>query len=391
MRVTVMLSVLAKHLADARAALRHRLDPSLGTAQDDIFSATIVWALVATLLLVLPAAAEQRAVLASSDQAVSAPRAKAGPAAGKRSPKLQPLAQLFGPQPAGIAVSPDRHIFITFPKWGDSVDFTVGELKSDGQLVPFPSSEAKQLQSVQGICIDAKNRVWLLDAGASRLVAYNIDGNKRAKSIDISAGLRGGSYPNDLCVTTEIGADGTAFISDSGLGAVIVVDIDKEECHRRLERHPSTLADASIKPKVEDQPLKSVGNCDGIAISPDAKLLYYTPFTSHSVYSADAMMLADRNRSDDDIAETVKKVCDKPSMNDGIACDGSIYTTDEEDNAIRRISPEGQPEILVQDERLLWPDSVCVSGGYVYTVTNQLNRAKDKREQPYMVFRVPLR
>jgi len=357
-------------------------------------------AILLVSLLASPLRAEQRGEILTAGDARQLPRATTGPAVGHRSASLEPYASIDGPSPAGIAVSAEGRVFISFPGWGDAVQLTVGELTRDRRLIPFPKSSSSELKSVQGIFIDAKNRLWLLDNAARRLFAYDLSNDRRIKDIKFPPhALRGGSYLNDVCVTLALGSgDGVAFISDSAAGAIVVIDLSTGEAWRRLERHASTKADPTVVPVVEGTPLKIQWHCDGIAVSPDGKTVYYTPFTSHSVWSVDAAALADSRRSDDDVATTVKKLTDKPSMNDGITCgpDGSVYTTDEEDYAIRRISPTGKVDLLVQDERLLWLDSVCVAGGYLYTVTNQLDRmaqwhgGKDLRQRPYVIFRLPL-
>ena len=98
---------------------------------------------------------------------------------------------------------------------------------------------------------------------------------------------------------------------------------------------------------------------------------------------------------DGDAATSVEKVADMESANDGIVADveGRIYTTDFEDNAIRRIDPRsGESEVVVQDERLLWPDCVIVRDGALYVTSNQLHRqpqfhgGDDLRERPFAIF-----
>ena len=94
----------------------------------------------------------------------------------------------------------------------------------------------------------------------------------------------------------------------------------------------------------------------------------------------------------------VKEIAVKPSGNDGIWCDpstGLIYTTDVEDNILRRVDPKtGQVSVVVQDERLIWPDTLTMHNGYLYVTSNQLARqpnyhfGKDLRKPPYGLFRV---
>jgi len=83
---------------------------------------------------------------------------------------------------------------------------------------------------------------------------------------------------------------------------------------------------------------------------------------------------------------------------DGLETDalGRIYITDYEHNAIR-IRSNGMLETLVQDPRLLWPDSLWLAtDGYLYVTANQLHRqpsfheGHDLRRPPYHLFRTPV-
>jgi hypothetical protein len=45
-----------------------------------------------------------------------------------------------GAMPTGVTVSHSGRVFVCYPKWGDEVGFTVGEIR-DGREVAFPSQE----------------------------------------------------------------------------------------------------------------------------------------------------------------------------------------------------------------------------------------------------------
>src|SRR3954469_22399859 len=86
---------------------------------------------------------EQRAVTDRAEIAkIELPHATVGPAAGKRDEKLEVVALVYGPMPAGVAVTGDGRIFLTFPRWSDDARVTAAELAKDGKLIPFPNGEA---------------------------------------------------------------------------------------------------------------------------------------------------------------------------------------------------------------------------------------------------------
>jgi hypothetical protein len=43
--------------------------------------------------------------------------------------KIELVATFDGPMLTGVTVSPKGRIFVNFPRWGDSVEFTVAEVK----------------------------------------------------------------------------------------------------------------------------------------------------------------------------------------------------------------------------------------------------------------------
>jgi sugar lactone lactonase YvrE len=371
---------------------------------------------LACCLVSSTASADQRVVtdpVAIAQTVLAA--ASAGPAARARDAKLEPVAMFPDTMPAGVAISRGGRIFVSFPRWTDQVQFSLGEITKDGGLVGFPNGDGA-LRSVQGITIDDRDRLWLLDAGTGKLTAYDLPReNARVKSIDLTAGdaLRPGSYLNDVRVDPSRGAEGFAYISDSAAGGVIVVDLASGAAWRRLDGATSAHASEDFVAEVEGEPLMHRpagggnatpmrGHTDGIALSPDGKVLYYSALGRREIWGVSCDALADRNATEQQVEATAKKIAVKTSGNDGLICDeqGRIYSTDFEDNSIRRWTPaddaKQKGELIVQDERLLWPDAMWIHGGYLYVTSNQLHRlpgyhqGRDVRQPPYALFRYPL-
>jgi sugar lactone lactonase YvrE len=357
--------------------------------------------------------------------------AKAGPAAGKRDAKLKPAALFYGPLPTCFAFTSDDRLFVNFPRWGLITNYTVAEVKN-GTLVPYPDVETNRffpddperadpkthLVSVQSVVTDSKDRLWIVDTGsinmqpilspdAPKLWAYDTKTGKRVKEVTFRDTVKKDSYLNDVRFDLRRGKEGMAYITDSGAGGIIVVDLATGQNWRKLDGHPSVMADKNLTMMVEGQPVKRrlpgkpeepvLIHSDGIALSPDGKTLYYTPLTGRSIYAVPTDYLDDRNASQD-AGTAVKKLADKPSANDGLVCDadGRIYSTDFEDNAIRRTTPDGKTEVVFQDERLLWPDCVMIHNGKLYVTSNQLHRqptfhnGQNLLESPFILFEYPI-
>jgi sugar lactone lactonase YvrE len=344
-----------------------------------------------------------------------------------RADQLQPYAIFYGAMPTGVAVSHNRRVFVCFPRWGDNVQFTVGELRG-GRLVAYPNQATNQLDStlpqqrfvsVQSVIVDGANRLWALDAGSTnfgpvmpggaKLVCYDLRNDQPVKVISFPSDVvLPTTYLNDVRIDLSRGTEGMAYITDSSLqgpNGLIVVDLATGKSWRRLNDHPSVRPDDGFVPQVEGQPLVLRHNgeqqpfrvgADGLALSADGSILFYTALTSRQLYMIETDLLDDPTRGEQEVAAGVVHLGDKGFASDGLAADAQhrVYLTDIENNAIRRLNPDGNYEMLVQDERMVWPDSVWLAtDGHLYFIVNQLHRqamfhGQDQRRQPYVLFRL---
>ncbi|MGN6627918.1 MAG: L-dopachrome tautomerase-related protein, partial [Tepidisphaeraceae bacterium] len=377
--------------------------------------------------------------LAQGQEPMNVSVVQGGPAQGKTAPGLQPVAYFFGAMPTGVTVTPDgKRIFLCFPRWSDPVNYTVAELTQDGRLTPFPDAQANQydsdhpaafdpaehLVSVQSVVVDPKNRLWLVDTGsinlgpiihgAPKLVCYDLTTGRRVKVIRFGDAVLNNTYLNDIRFDLSRGAEGYAYLTDSGAGGIVVVDIGTGESWRKLSGNPAVLADPQFVPNVEGQPLMKrppgkrptvIGiKSDGIAISPDRKTLYFSPLASRKLWAVSTDALADRSSSEATVAKTLRLVAERSSGSDGLICDsqGNVLATGYEDGSIKRYAPTSQagdaPEhMLLQDQHLIWPDTLSISQDVLYFTVNQLNRqgsfheGQDQRVQPYVLYKFPLK
>jgi sugar lactone lactonase YvrE len=335
--------------------------------------------------------------------------------------------------PTGVTVSQTGRIFVNYPRWEDPVAFTVAEIVN-GREVPFPDAGINRLDlsrvadtfvSVQSVVVDPRNRLWILDTGsinlkpivsksAPKLVCVDLTTNKIVKTIrfDSSEAVLPTTYLNDIRFDLRKGTEGVAYITDSsasGPNAIIVVDLGSGASRRVLNGHPSVSPEPLFTAIVEGKDLKEdkpdappmhvrIG-ADGIAISNDGSRLFYCPLASRKLYSVGTDALLNANLSETEVAAAVRDEGAKPAS-DGLESDaeGRIYATDYENRGIkRRNSTSGNYETLVQDERVVWADTMSVAtNGYLYFTSNQLNRqagynnGRDLRVKPYHLFRVKI-
>jgi len=186
--------------------------------------------------------------------------------------RIEAVFEFQGAMPTGVTVAPNGRIFVNFPRWGDDVPFTVGEIRG-GRLFAYPDTEvnradnahpAKTFISVQSVVADARNRLWVLDTaapnfsepiqGGAKLVAVDLATNRISKTIVFKPDIAlPKTYLNDVRFDLRQDKEGIAYITDSGTGALIVVDLASGEAWRRLANHHSTKADPAFVPIVEGE------------------------------------------------------------------------------------------------------------------------------------------
>lgn len=362
--------------------------------------------------------------------AISAVALPANTPADRSFGTLEQVHAFYDAMPTGVTVTETGRIFVNFPRWGDNVPFTVGEIR-DGKVVAYPNAAINQenlndpsdgLISVQSVVADGRGRVWLLDTAApgfadpkpkgAKLIAVDLVSNKIVKRLVFPDNVMlPSTYVNDMRFDFRTGPEGTVYLTDSSLrgpGAIIVMDIASGSAMRRLSGVPATSVDPTFVPVVEGLPLTVEGPdgkrrplgvaSDGIALSADGRALYFTPLSSRHLYSVATALLRDANFSEQQLTAAVQDLGEK-GASDGLEADaaGGIYAGDYEHNSIRKRLPDGQWQTLVHDPRLLWPDTLSIGpDGYLYFIANQLHRqaafrsGQDQRQKPYSLMRLKI-
>ena len=97
-----------------------------------------------------------------------------------------------------------------------------------------------------------------------------------------------GSYLNDIRLTP----DGRhAFISESGLGSIIILDVHQGTMRRTFDKSLAARGRADRTPVIDGQPWidQSTGDplgvhCDGIAVSPDGVWVHFQAISNDRHY-----------------------------------------------------------------------------------------------------------
>lgn len=311
----------------------------------------------------------------------------------------------------GVAVSARERIFLNYPRWSDAVEVSVVELMPDGRLVPYPPGDwntwtgsedpAERFVCVQSVHVDAKDRLWILDpanpsfggvvAGGPKLVEVDLRRDKVVRVIPVPGEVAPrDSYLNDIRVDVD---REVAYITDSGIGAIVVVDLETGASRRLLDRHESTLSEDIVLTIGGREWLLPDGSrpqvhADGLALSPDNAWLYYQALTARSLYRIPtAYLLADLPAAE---VEAAVEFVVESGASDAIISDpwGNIYLTSLEHDAIRRVTPGGRVETIVQSPRISWPDSFAWGpDGSLYFTTAQIHEGPNP-PAPYRLWKI---
>jgi sugar lactone lactonase YvrE len=314
----------------------------------------------------------------------------------------------------GVAVTDDHTVFVNFPRWSPAVTISVARLSSEGAAEPFPSEAWNSWKhgepvredafvAVQSVVRDARNRIWVLDTGNPYLMGV-VDGAARLFCFEAGTGkelhrfafgseiARQRTYLNDVRLDLE---HEHAYITDSGEGGLIVLDLKTGASRRVLDGHASVLAeDTDIT--IGDTPWQIGGqtprvHSDGIAYDAKRDLVYFQALTGRTLYSIDAAVLRDSKTPGEKVAEAVKAVLTHRPV-DGILAgpDGAVYLSNIEQSAIDCWAPGGKPERVEGDDRLAWPDSFSMTAdGWLYVATSQIHLGPQP-ETPYLILRIKM-
>ncbi len=285
----------------------------------------------------------------------------------------------------GIAVDENNRVFTNFPKWSDDYDTGVYEI-INGKLVAFPSENYNKniFVCVQSVVVDDKNRLWVLDPAnpqfkgvhpqGARLYSFDLKTNELIKIYSFPRqDLAVDSYLNDVRIDTD---NNFAYITDSGVGGIYVVNLETGEILRRLNTHYSVKAETNLL--VCDGYLwENEVASDGIALDKDNNYLYYTALTGHTLYRVKTSEL--RNK---DLTPQVEMLAKIPAT-DGMIIDnnGNIWLGGLEDNSINKIDIDsGKLTKVVKSKDIKWADSFSFDkDGFIWFTTSQIHLPEDKR------------
>jgi sugar lactone lactonase YvrE len=336
------------------------------------------------------------------------------------------VAEIAAPQITGVAVAPGDKIFAFSPRWDYNPTFPVAAVTGKNTLAPYPNASwcmwndsVKNEPLKHWICpqagyVDTKGKLWIVDpaspglkytvAGGPKLVQTDPASNSVVRTYAIPEDVAPRkSYLNDVRIDLD---HNYAYMTESGTGSLVVVDLTTGKARDLLKQQPSTLPDKGFITKAQGHalidPMGKPGQfkADGIALSTDNQYLYYRALSGHSLYRIKTEVL--RNP-----ALTAAQVNAAPEkLPDVAACDGMeidsknmLYLTGFETGSILKYNPaDGKVETLVEEKRLQWPDtfSWAPDGKSMYFTVSELdltpnwNKGVGPAHEPFRIYKMAL-
>lgn len=326
---------------------------------------------------------------------------------------LIPVARFGNLRAIGVGVSSTNRIFVSFPNRGGAYQYGLTEIVH-GKTVPFPNEEWNKpgpadthFTSLQDLFVDAKDNLWVLDSrpnprgGDFKLIKINLANNTVEKIYTFDDLDKTKAGLNDVRVDTK---RQLAYLSDPGQSAILVLDLKTGKTRIRLQKHPSTVADTSVMLTYDGKEMRDgngrpfLSNVNGIALSKDDQYFYYKPINKLNLYRIQTKYLADASMPERELESKVEDM-GITCITHGLEADqkGNIILSASTDYSIKYFSPDGKVHTLVQDSRILWPDSFGIgSDGYLYFSCAQLqrdpqwNNGENKVVLPYTLYKVKL-
>lgn len=327
----------------------------------------------------------------------------------EKQPDLVEVAEFKGAQVTGVTVTKDGRIFANFPRWRENVPFSVVEVMPDGTHSPYPDinwntwsgkPETNHFTCVQSVYAHG-NYLYVLDPsspmmegvqGKAKLYRFNLASNKLDKTWSFDESIAPEkSYLNDLRIDDK---NGMIIMTDSGMGGLVVLDMKTGESKRLLDKHPSTKAE-NVTLTVDNQKFDRQIHSDGIALSPVDDKLYYHALSGYNLYRVPASALNTDVKDETQLVKKVEKIGVTPAP-DGMIFDkeGNLYMADLERNAVSYRTALGEIKILIQDERLKWPDSFTIDQNNNLIFTDSLLQVAgpgaDVDQMTFKIYKVSL-
>jgi sugar lactone lactonase YvrE len=330
------------------------------------------------------------------------------PAPGNETPRNAGIVTLknFDAQITGVTVTKTGRTFVSVPRWRDGIPYSVAEIQADGTVVPYPNAAWNEGNGTpvdeKFVCVQSVvaygDSLFVLDpsnpkmkgvVGTPKLYEFDLTTNTLKNTWSFAENIAPPmSYLNDLRLDP---ATNKIFMTDSGLGALVVLDLPSGQSRRLLDQHPSTKGEVMVlrnqgKAFVKDDGQPQRINSDGIALNEG--FVYYHALTGRHLYRIPTAALADESLSAAQLASQIEDLGLTPPT-DGMIFDGkgNLIMGDLENGGIVYRTPAGEVKPLTTSTGLHWPDTFSIdpNGQLVFT-DSHLDEAAPGQPLPAIQF-----
>lgn len=313
-----------------------------------------------------------------------------------------PVAELVAQsayQWTGVAVTPTGRIFVCYPTWENHPDFKVAEMVG-GLAQPILTDAS--LVNVQSVVADEEGTLWLLDA--AKLPGQDAD-PKAAKlcRVDPATGKITRTYPFSAAVVlpdtylNDVRVDngrGFAYITDSGHGGIIALDLTTGEAWRALTDIPEVRANLQSIYFPHTGLFTKMAHSDGLELSKDKSELYFSALLGDCLYAVKTAALRDRDKTVAERQKAIRWVNIHNLPTDGMVLrNGYLYMGDLADEGVWEFDVEVENTdeagtILPLKKDFRWADSFALApDGSIYFTTSAINYPPEQ-QPPYELYRL---
>jgi sugar lactone lactonase YvrE len=275
----------------------------------------------------------------------------------------------------------------------------------DGKPVPFPDASWNSWDGkgkpwgfacVQSVLVDDEDFLWVLDPAnplfrgvlpqGPVLYRFRISDRTLAATYRFPRGsFVGSSYLNDVRVDTR---RKVAYLTDSGAGAIVVLDLATGRARRLLADAAATQAQRTAI-FVGGRSWHAVVHADGVALDPAGEWLWFAALTGDDLFRVATSDLLDASLPRAELEARVKLVR-RVGPTDGMLFgrNGRLYLGGLESSAVLELAPPDRLRTVVADPRIRWADSFAEdSAGNLYFTTSQIHLPPSERG-PYELWRI---
>lgn len=341
------------------------------------------------------------------------------PGAGRAEAPLKLSVAVRSPWMANqVALTSQNVLFLGCPRYTPKENTpALARRDADGNMVPFPGNAWNEWKPgadgrnafvyLNSVHIFGDDTVWVVDQGslspdafpeelsrpkpgAQKIVQLDPENGEILRVLRFSSEiLPPGAKMNDLRFHRS-----KMYVTDSGLGAIIIHDLESGETKRRLSGRKPMLAKKvemtlALQPDGKEKPF-TPPNADMIEISEDGKWLFWAAPTG-PLYKIETRHLNDESISDAQLEQHVEHVADI-EFSSGCAMDslGNFYLCETKTGKITLLSPSGQRSTLTFDPDFVRPDGAFISADRHLYVPRKPKEPGGISDTPFAIYSMQL-